>query len=303
MKAIKTIGITLLCLILAVSLCALSAAAAGYYTAISPAVPINATGSYRLATDAEFSQAGLVASGTITAPSAGYTFSQISIDEPDDYTYYLELTDDAGNADVYKIIFHVTTKAKEGGNDELVAEVVVSLGEEKIPIKNYHLILLKIDPDQGNKPLAGAEFALYRDSDVENGKVKTDDEGNPAAPLVEGATASDGKIDLGALNAGVYWLIETKAPEGYVRRLPMKLEITSTGVTLQGCDVVAIAADGTIIQENVPEGQRDYQLVVTNTAGTVLPGTGGSGTVVFYVLGAVLLVTAAALAVIRKKKG
>lgn len=46
-----------------------------------------------------------------------------------------------------------------------------------------------------------------------------------------------------------------------------------------------------------------YQITVLNSAGVELPSTGGSGTTIYYILGAILMVLAAGGLVFSRRRG
>lgn len=88
------------------------------------------------------------------------------------------------------------------------------------------------------------------------------------------------------MDVGTYYLEEIEAPKGYNKLTkPIKVEIADkTG---------AITVDGTSIS--------DTTVKVENKAGTVLPGTGGIGTTIFYLIGGGLMVAAAVLLIAKKR--
>lgn len=93
-------------------------------------------------------------------------------------------------------------------------------------IINTKLSVLKKAADT-NKPLAGAELALYKASDVESGKPKD------GAAAIETWTSTDqAKIIENKLTAGEsYVLIETAAPKGYDVSDPITFTAQSDGAT------------------------------------------------------------------------
>ena len=103
------------------------------------------------------------------------------------------------------------------------------------------------------------------DTIAEATKVTTDN---------KGAASFDGLAD------GEYLLVETKAPAGYNRMTTGQIVVVKGGTT---------------------EAQLSVTAKVENQAGTELPSTGGVGTTVFYVLGAVLVLGAVVLLVTKKR--
>ena len=135
---------------------------------------------------------------------------------------------------------------------------------------------LKINKvDEQNKPLSGAEFALYRNN-VDSGKLKFVNEGNGTYRIatIDDETTTDtlvspegGVITVKGLSEGHYVIEETKAPDGYAK---LKNTINKT-----------ISVD-----ENAPQTVT-VEEKVTNKTESWLPETGGMGTVIFTVVGVV----------------
>ena len=148
--------------------------------------------------------------------------------------------------------------------------------------------------------LPGATFKLYKGSVADGNVVKVSavagKDGcyvvNPNSQITEMVTIKD-KIDgkgynlhLNGLAAGTYYLVETKAPDGFNKLTdPIKVVITKNG------DSYTIAADGA--EGNI--------LTVQNSTGSLLPSTGGTGVIVFAGV-AILLVFGVAVSFIRDKR-
>lgn len=136
-----------------------------------------------------------------------------------------------------------------------------------------------------NTPLAGAEFILSTDpncvDDTKNLKFTKNTEGkyrydkNGSTTLTSLDKGRDkGRIDVEGLKAGTYYLKETKAPDGYnLLKKPVTITIDSEG---------KIYVDGS---GEVNNGD----VRVQNNSGTLLPNTGGVGTTMIYLVGAVLV--------------
>ena len=156
----------------------------------------------------------------------------------------------------------------------------------------YEFDLLKVD-GADHKLLNGAEFKLY---DAENGgsviKVVPVAGGYRVANGDEtGAVDTikvDGKVHISGLDKTTYWLEETKAPDGYnklTERKPVNLTNGSNNTTLT----------------SDTWSEADHGVAVENNAGAILPGTGGMGTTLFYVIGGGLMVAAVVLLVTKKR--
>lgn len=100
-------------------------------------------------------------------------------------------------------------------------------------------------------------------------------------------------LKLNGLAAGDYWLVETKAPDGYSGiTAPIKITITKSGDT--EVDNWTISKDSKV--------ETDKIIDIENSAGTILPGTGGMGTILFTVVGAAFILVIAASFVISRRK-
>lgn len=174
--------------------------------------------------------------------------------------------------------------------------------EAKTP--TYPLDILKTKKDS-NEKLAGAKFSLYTsETDAKNGtnpiKV-TGSNGNyvvdPTSHTTEFESVSsiDGKgynLHVNGLAEGTYYLVETKAPDGF-NKLTAPIVVKITKSTDTDANNWAISKDGT------PE--TDKIIDVENSTGSMLPSTGGMGTIAFTVVAA-LLVLGVAVSFIRDRK-
>ena len=112
------------------------------------------------------------------------------------------------------------------------------------------LNIIKIDKDS-EEVLAGAEFELRDDNDQ---------------LVIAGTTDEDGQLSFTDIPIGSYQLIETKAPEGYrLLRNPIDVEINGENL---------------IVELHVENSKSGWEL----------PSTGGMGTILFYGLGAIIMI-------------
>lgn len=153
--------------------------------------------------------------------------------------------------------------------------------------------------------LAGAKFSLYTsETDAKNGtnpiKV-TGSNGNyvvdseSTTTEFESVESIDGKgynLHVNGLAEGTYYLVETKAPGGFNKlTAPIVVKITKSTDT--------DANNWTISKDGTPE--TDKIIDVENSTGSLLPSTGGMGTIAFTVVAA-LLVLGVAVSFIRDRK-
>lgn len=152
--------------------------------------------------------------------------------------------------------------------------------------------------------LAGAKFRLY--SSEADAKANDESKAIKVSPVVAGNYVVDpastttefesvksieGKgynLHVNGLAAGTYYLVETEAPAGYNKlTASIKVVITKNG------DDFTISQDDTDVTDKIID--------VENSTGSILPSTGGMGTIAFTVVAA-LLVLGVAVSFIRDRK-
>ena len=188
------------------------------------------------------------------------------------------------------------------------------------PEKKTYVIDLNIDVDKvaenaSGKKLDGAEFKLYRMNGTSKEYYKKD---TNAVTWVATQAAGDtfttdtsGKLttQVQGLDKGEYYLEETKAPEGYnVLAAPVKVTITvneaDDKVTYSATtDGAAAKVDNGTVDLTAAQASTQPVAVATivNNAGSILPSTGGIGTTIFYIVGAILVLGAGILLVTRRR--
>ena len=158
--------------------------------------------------------------------------------------------------------------------------------------------LLKIDAADPERKLAGAEFEVYRPATPEeignNAEGVTSIEGVTekvvkvsfydnadmnGEKVASAVTNEEGRLTVYGLAYGKYYLLETKAPEGYN---PMK----------EAKELVIDAQSHT--EEKI--------VTVTNTKGTLMPETGGIGTEVFVFSGTLLMAVSLLMLLDQKRR-
>ena len=159
-------------------------------------------------------------------------------------------------------------------------------------------------------PLENAEFKLYKGADANKKyaafSTATTVDGTSVYKLtgwVDSETAAtavvtpaSGNIKLEGLDAGTYYLEETKAPVGY-----NKLTDPITVVIDRGTLPTKAGESVSYTVKYRETTAADHIVRVENKAGAVLPSTGGMGTTLFYVVGGGLMVAAIVLLVTKKR--
>ena len=149
-----------------------------------------------------------------------------------------------------------------------------------------------------NKWLAGAEFELY-DAAEEGDKIELVKEsdyvyrvakstGTETTVICDKIVSVDGHaIQIKGLDNRDYYLEEIKAPNKY-NKLDGRVKVELS----QGVSLISTAAG---------EAASTGGVQVENKSGTTLPSTGGIGTTVFYIVGGILMATAAVVLITKKR--
>lgn len=185
--------------------------------------------------------------------------------------------DDAGNS----AKLEYSNDPINGGTGESVPDVTHGY--------TFDFDITKTDGVDGSA-LAGAVFRLQKKGEGTPIKLIVKQAGDEAQPAIVRPAKADemsqavdtiptpksGKITFEGLDAIAYQLVETKAPDGYNK--------------LKAPFDVAIAAkydqDGVLQSWTVNGGGNDVALNIQNNKGTLLPETGGIGTILFTLVGA-----------------
>lgn len=162
------------------------------------------------------------------------------------------------------------------------------------------------------KALDGAKFILYRKSSTNsedeneyavmdaNGKIKSWTTGESNATVL--TSPASGNLTMSGLANGTYYLKETEAPQGYnPLENDIEIMITAANWTTFGTPSAKIEYKTSTAEDATFAEAEDGTVNVENKSGTVLPGTGGIGTTIFYVIGGGLMVAAAILLITKKR--
>lgn len=223
-------------------------------------------------------------------------------------TYTAVVTDKAtidGAGNTNKVAVTWTT---EGGNEPGPDDKV----EIEETIFTYAIALKKVSDKGKNLPGAVFEFPFY---------VKSTADATDGAYIYAGTTAGEGLtnqiatpengvIVVKGVKSGSYEITEVTAPAGYNKlTAPVTVKAVQTGSSSTHTTVY-LDENGNITNTETDKTTKvnvdidniaATALVVVNKAGTELPSTGGMGTTIFYVLGAVLVVGAGVLLVTKKR--
>lgn len=204
-------------------------------------------------------------------------------------------------------------------NSELVK---VGVDQEGNPIESV------ISESNGSRQaaLAGAVFKLYQTAEAAE---EENDELLYKNDVFQGEVTSDaqGLMTIEGLDVGDYYLKEITAPKGYIRstkvwhiNVAATIEEEETTENIGGRDVtysVPVLKDYTITIDDAATStfsatisgsetltsttKGDVSTSIANTKGVELPSTGGMGTTIFYIIGAVLVLGAGVVLVTRRR--
>ncbi len=235
---------------------------------------------------------GLTLKTAITADS-GITGLEWSLRDDGKYEVTIPATTvkaNAGNTITLTYTATVNEKAvvnePERNKAHLEYDNFVSAETTEVTVKTFGFELAKVNGSRD--ALAGVKFTLTNAAN-EYYTVPSDannvDEDRFVQEKSEVVTDANGKVIFAGLAEGTYTLTEIETLTGY--------NILTSSIT------VTIDANGNATFEGA-EGEGNVVTVVNNT-GSTLPSTGGIGTTMFYVIGAILVLGAGVLLVTRRR--
>lgn len=174
-----------------------------------------------------------------------------------------------------------------------------------------------------NTALAGAKFKLYKANAEGSAKDETNviklvkvsetvyrqAKNEEQGSVEEIVTGNTGKVTIKGLKEGTYFLAETEAPAGFNKLVgDIKVEIghlqytDETEKELKSYDVTYTMPDSTTNTTIVQDKETTVYVPVENKSGSVLPSTGGMGTVVFTIAGAAIIGLMLVSSLVSKKR-
>lgn len=167
---------------------------------------------------------------------------------------------------------------------------------DNVIVFTYKVVVNKVD--QNRQPLEGAEFTLTK-------KLK---DGTENVIPMKIDTSNKALFTLSGLDDGMYTLTETVTPAHYNTISPITFTVNADHTITWEADprnTVLTSLSGNTASGEITftHNETDGSLTtdVVNNIGTTLPGTGGIGTTIFYVIGGGLMVAAAILLITKKR--
>lgn len=304
-------------------------------------------------TDVQQSKVAITTSPAGTLETTDYSFTPAAADTAKGPSWTLTFTADGkkklatNNVTTVTVIFDTTLNDKavttDTGNlndakleysnafyDDSVNQEHPVTGKETIKdqavVYTFELNAVKMDGNNKQTKLPGAEFTLYQYSGTAGSATESDLKGTDGKKVFDLISDNGGQLvikDEGAyngkkplLNKGTYYLVETKAPtvNGKTYNLlknPVKVELN---VAYEVKSETKLEKDGqgnvTSITKTVKNTKFEdnsnktgvFSVTIYNKQGFDLPVTGGFGTLLFSGIGALLVVGGIGVLMGTKKK-
>lgn len=257
--------------------------------------------------------------GTISVKKNDERFTDYTIETPiDDCTFEIKFKDGTLQTNdkvvvTYSATINSNAVVGTAGNDNdtwLVYgdEGKITRSKTKTYTWSFNILKFFTDSNGDKKYLANVEFVLYRKNADDKAEYAKFDSNNKLSGWTE-AESEAGKLKTNAtsivgvegLDKGTYFLKEITTPDGFNGLTSdVEVQIDSSCNTLNGATYTVQYK--MVNEDDFTDTDEEEKVVpIENKRGTVLPGTGGIGTTIFYVVGGGLMVAAAILLITKKR--
>lgn len=174
---------------------------------------------------------------------------------------------------------------------------------DKVTVFTFKVIANKID-GATDEALKGAAFALYKKNKAGNWNLVALNNATESAGVYSIADKDQTEFKWVGLDDGTYKIKEVITPAGYNTIDDQIFTVTANHDVLDA-DPKLTGLSGNpetgAIQFSSDKDKGSLSTTIENNRGATLPGTGGIGTTIFYVIGGGLMVAAAILLITKKR--
>ena len=209
-------------------------------------------------------------------------------------------TTKVGNSNTAKLEYSnkILTNTENPGKDTI---------EDKAIVYTFKLNIIKRADSADGKALEGVKFNLYKVVPAGTKGAATPKEVQEAGldtsktwlKVAKDLTTKDkGEVSCSGLANGTYYLVETKTVKGYnLLKAPVEVNLKVEYVTTTKDGVTK-----TEFKENGKPSDGTHSETIINKQGFQLPTTGGMGTLLFSVIGVIVMIAAAFILLKGRKK-
>lgn len=230
-------------------------------------------------------------------------------------TYNAELLSTAktttdGNSNTAKLEYSnkILPDTDDGSNPNKPGEPGKDTIEDKAIVYTFKLNIIKKANSANGAALGGVKFDLYKEvpigtegaADATEVKEAGLDTSKTWLKVASDLTTDDktGEVSCSGLANGTYYLVETKTVEGYnLLKAPVEVNLKVEYVTTTENGVTT-----TKFTENNELSNGTHSETIINKNGFQLPTTGGMGTLLFSVIGVIVMIAAAFILLKGRKK-
>lgn len=214
-------------------------------------------------------------------------------------TYY-KLKDNKGYTTKEPVKADYMKEAEAGATAGYVEDAAYT-GDDKVVIgdKTYRPYNSETDTEKTVYILVKANADQYDSVDTKYKKTVTftQKDTNTSGVTATAEVGADGVVIFNGLGKGTYTITETKTPSGYNTVDPVSITIDFTANPEEGSyHWTKTSGEATY---NPQTG--NFEITVVNQKGQELPSTGGRGTTMLYVIGAIIIIGAGVLLISRRR--